>query len=115
LRTKIDCYNFGGNWQNSKLNFDNIFESIISLVFIAFGGGYIEIMENAADSKQIDYEPKSINQEPQQIKNKYLYFLFICYVLFISTFIMNIFILKVIRTFEKEKNNLDQNFLLTNF
>ena len=61
LRTKNDCYNFGGNWQNSKLNFDNIFESIISLVFIALGGGYIEIMENAADSKQIDYEPKSIN------------------------------------------------------
>ena len=73
------------------------------------------MMENAADSKQIDYEPKSISQESEQIKNKYLYFLFICYVLFISTFIMNIFIEKVIRTFEKEKNNLDQNFLLTKF
>ena len=34
--TVYDCYNLGGRWENSNMNFDNIFEAIFSLLVLSF-------------------------------------------------------------------------------
>ena len=36
LVTMYDCYNLGGRWENSNLNFDNIFKSMLSLFVMGF-------------------------------------------------------------------------------
>ena len=57
LQNMYDCFNYGGRWENSKLNFDNIYESIFSLVVIFLRGGYMHLMNSSADSVDIGYIP----------------------------------------------------------
>jgi len=40
LITMYDCYNFGGRWENTNMNFDNIQNSIFSLLVMCMNEGW---------------------------------------------------------------------------
>ena len=86
-----DCFNYGGRWENKDLNFDNIFNSILSLAVIFLRGGYVQLMNNSVDSVDIGFIPKKLNNLGYQ-------YVFIAYVIICSTFLTNLFIEKVIST-----------------
>jgi hypothetical protein len=44
----------GGNWVNFDNNFDNIFNSIAALSEIITATGWVELMNNSMDSRDID-------------------------------------------------------------
>ena len=70
--------------------------------------GWVNFMNQAVDSVGIGLEPKSGN-------NPYFQLVFISYMIFGSLLITNLFIEAVINTFNKEKNKIDRNYMLTNF
>lgn len=55
LISSYDCLNYGGRWENKNLNFDNIFQSLLSLVTIFLSGKYLNIMNSAVDSVGIGF------------------------------------------------------------
>ena len=50
-----DCYNYGGNWKNSDLNFDNILEGIFSLLTLVFNQEWIDLMNDSVDAFDIGF------------------------------------------------------------
>ena len=73
------------------MNFDNIINSILSLLVIFLRGGYMQLMDNAVDSVEIGYIPKKLYNIGYQ-------YAFIAYVIICSTFLTNLFIEKLIST-----------------
>ena len=55
--TKWDCLNFGGDWINQILNFDNALNSMASLFVLSSTEGWGDIMWNGVDAINIDYNP----------------------------------------------------------
>ena len=53
--TKFDCMDFGGNWVNQILNFDNIGQALMSLYVVSTTDGWTELMTMGIDSVNIDY------------------------------------------------------------
>ena len=56
--TKFDCMDFGGNWVNQILNFDNIGQAMMTLYVISTTDGWTELMTMGIDSVDIDYQPR---------------------------------------------------------
>jgi hypothetical protein len=52
-----DCVNYGGSWENKNLNFDNLFESYLSLFVMVTGEGWIQVMHDAVDSTDLGMQP----------------------------------------------------------
>ena len=57
----------------------------------------------------------AIGMQPRVDNNTVYKYIFILYMIFGSLFIINLFIEVVINTFDKQKNKIDRNFMLTNF
>lgn len=70
--------------------------------------GWVTVMNNAVDAVGIGMQPKEGH-------NLFFRYIFILYMIFGSLFITNLFIEVVINTFDKEKNKIDRNFMLTDF
>lgn len=106
ISTKYDCINYGGAWQNADRNFDNILDAVSTLFQMASTEGWIDVMNSGVDSTDIDVQP---------IKNFNLYWslFFILFILFGNFLILNLFVGVVVSTFNKEKELLGKNFLLT--
>jgi hypothetical protein len=103
-----DCYNYGGIWTRPVINFDNIMESMFALFTLSTTEGWVTVMNSGVDAVAIGMQPRVDNQ-------KIYKYVFILYMTFGSLFIINLFIEVVINTFDKEKNKIDRNFMLTNF
>eukprot|EP00931_Biecheleriopsis_adriatica_P017951 TRINITY_DN12706_c0_g1_i1.p1 TRINITY_DN12706_c0_g1~~TRINITY_DN12706_c0_g1_i1.p1 ORF type:complete len:1988 (-),score=424.40 TRINITY_DN12706_c0_g1_i1:49-6012(-) len=57
--TKKDCLNAGGEWLNSQSHFDNVFFSLVTLLHMGSGEGWIDVTLNAMASQGIDMQPRS--------------------------------------------------------
>lgn len=68
--------------------------------------GWIEVMNSGIDSVDI-------GMQPQEGRNIYWSFFFMLFIVFANFLILNLFIGVVISTFNKEKELLGKNFLLT--
>ena len=44
IHSKIDCFDYGGNWENHDLNYDNIINAFFSLFQIVSGEGWSFLM-----------------------------------------------------------------------
>lgn len=91
---------------NADRNFDNILEAVSTLFQMATTEGWIDVMNSGVDSTDIDLSP---------IVNFNLYWslFFILFILFGNFLILNLFVGVVVSTFNKEKELLGKNFLLT--
>ena len=103
-----DCKNYGGIWTKPILHFDDLLNSVMVLFTMSTTEGWVTVMNNAVDAVGIGMQPK-------QGHNIFFRYIFILYMIFGSLFITNLFIEVVINTFDKEKNKIDRNFMLTEF
>ena len=106
LTHKWDCMDAGGVWGTKKFHFDDIFSSMITLFHMATVVGWAEVMYLGMSTTTVDYT--------MVYKNRPLWaFFFICFIIIGAFFILNLFVGVVISTFNREKESLGKNFLLT--
>ena len=106
VKTKWDCYDYGGDWLPFTANFDNVFRAMMTMFTMMTTEGWASIMWQLIDTTQIHQVP-STNNEP-------LYILFCSlFLIFGSLLILNLFVGVVINTFNSEKNRVSNNNMLT--
>ena len=104
--TKNDCLNDGGEWVNSDQHFDNVIDAVSTLFQMATTEGWVEVMHMAVDSEGIDLQPIVEN-------NIYQSLFCIFFIIVGDFFVLNLFVGVVVSTFNREKELLGKNFLLT--
>lgn len=94
IKTKWDCVNYGGNWVSKDLNFDDIPNAMFSQLVMVTKEGWIEIMMSSTDSTELNLSPIENYNIAYQV-------FYIFFVLFSTTFIINLFTEVIIATYEK--------------
>jgi hypothetical protein len=111
LQTKVndywDCLDYGGEWVNSRYNFDNILQGLMTQFAIMCTEGWLTIYQTALNSPTSHYQMPKENNNPAAI----LYF--VISIVVSSLFILNMFVGVVISTFNIEKEKLSHNTHLT--
>ncbi|KAH9426448.1 hypothetical protein DERP_011017, partial [Dermatophagoides pteronyssinus] len=84
-------------WYNPPINFDHVPNAYLALFQVATFKGWLDIMNNAIDSKQ---DP---NEQPEKEVNLYMYLYFVFFIIFGSFFTLNLFIGVIIDNFNEQK------------
>ncbi|XP_053454028.1 sodium channel protein type 7 subunit alpha isoform X2 [Nycticebus coucang] len=83
-------------WKNAKLNFDNVGNGFLSLLQVATFNGWIDIMNSAIDSVEVD-------MQPDFEFNIYMYCYFISFIVFGLFIPLSMLISVIITNFNKHK------------
>nr|AMD09816.1 sodium channel alpha subunit [Acartia hudsonica] len=83
-------------WVNSPINFDNVGNAYICLFQTATFKGWIPIMSNSVDSRDL-------GQQPIREINIHMYLYFVLFIVFGSFFTLNLFIGVIIDNFNEQK------------
>ena len=102
INTMWDCYNYGGEWVEPDLNFDNTLNSLLTLVTIQTTEGWIDVMWNSVDAVG-PYKQPIENNSPALIIYTMILIIIIC-MLFIELFVG-----VVIETFNSQKEIMQGN------
>ena len=93
--TKEDCIaNPENQWTNSKHNFDNLGNALMSLFVLSSKDGWVDIMYSGIDAVGID-------KQPIENYNEWMIIYFITFLLFAGFFLFNTFVGVVIENFHK--------------
>ena len=57
-----DCLAAGGTWENARSNFDNTYDSMVTLFEMITTEGWMTVMNNGIDARGIDKQPKKDSQ-----------------------------------------------------
>lgn len=106
VESKWDCFNSGGEWENSVYNFDNVYNALITLFLMSTIAGWSDIMMTCATSDSVDYLSGT------QLNAIWVIF-FIIFIIVGAFFFLNLFVGVVISTFNSEHEKLGGNDLLT--
>ncbi|XP_059156306.1 sodium channel protein type 4 subunit alpha B-like [Physella acuta] len=90
------CEFYGYNWTNAQINFDNVIAAYLALFQVATYKGWIDIMNNAIDARELGIQPK-------REENIYSYLFFVLFIIFGSFFTLNLFIGVIIDNFNSQK------------
>ncbi|CAF3279088.1 unnamed protein product [Rotaria socialis] len=99
VTNKWDCLSKNFTWENSRVNFDNVLSGYLALFQVATFKGWVEIMADATDAKEIDIQP-------EYETNVYILAYFVMFIIFGSFFTLNLFIGVVIDNFNQQKRIL---------
>ncbi|CAM4752984.1 unnamed protein product [Rotaria magnacalcarata] len=99
VTNKWDCLSKNFTWENSRVNFDNVLSGYLALFQVATFKGWVEIMADASDAKEIDVQP-------EYETNVYILAYFVMFIIFGSFFTLNLFIGVVIDNFNQQKRIL---------
>ncbi|UJR10951.1 hypothetical protein I4U23_015136 [Adineta vaga] len=99
VTNKIDCLIKNFTWENSRINFDNVLSGYLALFQVATFKGWVEIMADATDAKEIGVQPTYES-------NVYVLVYFVIFIIFGSFFTLNLFIGVVIDSFNQQKRLL---------
>ena len=108
IETKWDCLNTGGYWHNSNYSFDNIASAMKTLFRIASTSSWAAIMYQSTFITEVDYVPAT-----DSMTNTFWIYYFIIFMVVCSFFILNLFVGVVISSFNREKERIGGNHLLT--
>jgi hypothetical protein len=103
---KWSCMDWGGAWVNYDYTFDNLPQAVSTLFQMSTTEGWVEVMNRAVDSVDIDKQPV-LNQ------NVIWSLFFMVFVFFGNFLILDLFTGVVVQTFNREKEILGKNFLLS--
>ena len=106
IQSKEDCWNHGGEWVNPDLNFDTVQNSFLTLLCIQSTEGWIDVMWDSVDAVGIDQMPLVDNHRGYIL-------LFITIIITLCLLFFNLFVGVVIERFNREKDKLSMNHLLT--
>ncbi|XP_039304554.1 sodium channel protein para isoform X19 [Solenopsis invicta] len=90
------CNTENYTWENSPMNFDHVGKAYLCLFQVATFKGWIQIMNDAIDSREI-------NKQPIRETNIYMYLYFVFFIIFGSFFTLNLFIGVIIDNFNEQK------------
>lgn len=103
---KWDCLDMGGNWLNNPTNFDRLSEAMMSMFTISSTVGWQVFMYQGIAVTKQDYEP--IRNHSLERGLFYVFFIIVG-----NFFILNLFVGVVISNYNREKENLGKDFLLS--
>eukprot|EP00347_Sterkiella_histriomuscorum_P008485 403344914 len=106
IQDKWECLVVGGEWNRFFLNFDNIGQAMSSLFQISTTINWVDLMYQSAATTDIDLAP-------QHFYNTGIPIFFIAFIVVGNFFLLNLFVGVVISTYNREKEVLGKNFLLT--
>ncbi|XP_073989252.1 sodium voltage-gated channel paralytic isoform X5 [Rhodnius prolixus] len=86
-------------WENSRMNFDHVGKAYLCLFQVATFKGWIQIMNDAIDSREI-------GKQPIRETNIYMYLYFVFFIIFGSFFTLNLFIGVIIDNFNEQKKKI---------
>ena len=107
MATKWDCLDLGGEWSKKFMNFDSIAEAIYSLFIISNAVSWSETMYIGAGSLGVDMIPTT------ELQSYLTPFFFVLTIIIGNFFIMNLFVGVIITTYNREKELLGKDFMLT--
>lgn len=93
---RASCEQKNFTWFNPLINFDNVLNAYLALFQVATFKGWIDIMNDAIDSR-------AIGQQPKDEDNIYMYLYFVFFIIFGSFFTLNLFIGVIIDNFNEQK------------
>ena len=97
IETKSDCFDYGGDWLNEDLNFDNVGSAMATLLKVSTTDGWVDDMTNMVNAVGVDKNPVY----NYSLFWKYFMMVFIS----ISTFMMlNLFTSLVVNSYQQEKD-----------
>ena len=102
IETMWDCYNYGGEWVQPDLNFDNTFNSLLTLVTIQTTEGWIDVMWNSVDAV-------GPYKQPIENHNVFMIVYTMILVICICMLFIELFVGVVIETFNKQKELISGN------
>ena len=85
IRNKVECYANNFTWENSVMNFDHVGKAYLCLFQVATFKGWIGIMNDAIDSRDVD-------EQPHRETSFAMYVYFVIFIIFGSFFTLNLFI-----------------------
>lgn len=106
IADKFNCLDYGGDWIRTDQHFDNVGAAMITLFNIMTTEGWIGVMYNGVDTTKIDMMPLADNNPGYAIV--FFFFMFVG-----SLFILNMFVGVTINVFNREKEQLQLDHLLT--
>ena len=109
IKDETDCINYGGEWRTYYKNFNSLGTALMQTITMAQTVGWAEFMYRAMESN-------GPNEMPDITGNNKHYYpaLYYCfYIIFGAFFITNLFVGVVISTYNREKERLGNNFLLS--
>lgn len=108
VQNKTDCDRLKLRWVNSNINFDNAANGFIALFQVATFEGWMEIMRDAVDAREVGQQPES-----QHRFIPYLYF--VVFIIVGSFFTLNLFIGVIIDNFNRLKKQYEDSGALDIF
>jgi hypothetical protein len=106
INDKYFCLDYGGDWVNVDQHFDNVGAAMLTLFNVMTTEGWIGVMYDGVDATKIDKMPTLDN-------NLSFSMLFFTYMFVGSLFILNMFVGVTINVFNREKETLQLDHLLT--
>lgn len=106
VQSKWDCLNIGGEWMPYINSFNDVGQSLITIFSMSQTFSWANVMYKAMAATKIDYMPK-------QYSNPYYSLYFVIFIVIGAFFITNLFVGVVISTYNREKEKIGHNFLLT--
>ncbi|XP_061173525.1 sodium channel protein para-like [Saccostrea echinata] len=97
---KTECLSKNYTWENSRINFDDVPQSLLALLQVATYKGWIEVMNDAIDSKEID-------EQPEREANVYMYLYFVAFIVLCSFVTLNLFVGVIIDNFTRKKKKAE--------
>lgn len=85
IKTKWDCYQWGGNWIQMSINTSNLFNSTLFLFLVATTEGWITLMQEMMNFVGENYQPVLDS-------NKYICIFFVCFFFFGNLIMLNVFV-----------------------
>lgn len=107
LDNKWDCLNQGGRWVNSDLNFDNIANSMSTLLVLANAVSWSEVMYQTSYARGVDLVAGT------SISGSLAPIFFIAAIVIGNFFLMNLFIGVIITAYNRENEIGGKDFMLT--
>ncbi|CAI2378685.1 unnamed protein product [Moneuplotes crassus] len=98
VKTKQDCLDQGGSWDNYFVNFDNTINAMFALFQMTTTEGWVSVMNRGVDTRGIDKQPETNNQI-------FMIIYFVCFMVVGSLFIINLFVGVIIDNFNKIKGS----------
>lgn len=108
VSNRTECTRLGYRWINANINFDNALNGFIALFQVATFEGWMEIMRDAVDSREIDEQPESQHSFVP-------YFFFVVFIIVGSFFTLNLFIGVIIDNFNRLKKEYEDSGALDIF
>ncbi|CAG0913025.1 unnamed protein product [Notodromas monacha] len=99
VQNKTECLEKNFTWVNAKINFDNVGMAYIALFQVATFEGWLDIVEDAMDSRGVD-------QQPVRDNNQYASIYFVIFIICGSFFTLNLFIGVIIDNFNALKKKV---------